>query len=151
MRVADIDLTPLVKQLREDRVALEVPNQTLEDHVAGALNPGTGLVILERTPAHIPAVRDLAQDLSMATGLDTVIVRTPHVAIAVSDSLTRAQVERGERAMVAQPDYGDGVRAFLSTSMETQPAWPAIALIIAAVAAAVVVASWIATRRAFSS
>ncbi|OFT85871.1 DUF6676 family protein [Corynebacterium sp. HMSC29G08] len=147
MRSADIDVSSLIYQLREDNIALEVANEGLEKDIAEALPENHGVVVLEHTPPHIPNVRDLAQDLANETGIDTVIVRTPDVAIAVSSSLTRAQVEQGERAMVAQPDYGDGLRAFLSTSTQTQPAWLPIVLAIAFVAAVVVVASWRAAKR----
>ena len=146
MRSADIDVSPLVHQLREGNIALQVADEDLENHVASTLPENYGLVILEHTPSHIPDVRDLAQDLANETGIDTVIVRTPDIAIAVSNSLTRAQVEQGERAMVAQSDYGDGLRAFLSTSTQTQPAWPPILLAIVFVAAVVIVASWRATK-----
>ncbi len=146
MRSADIDVSSLVHQLREDNIALEVANEGLEKHIADALPENHGVVVLEHTPPHIPNVRDLAQDLANETGIDTVIVRTPDVAIAVSSSLTRAQVEQGERAMVAQPDYGDGLRAFLSTSTQTQPAWLPIFLAIVVVTTVVIVASWRAVK-----
>ena len=146
MHSADIDVSSLVHQLREDNIALQVANEDLENHVANALPENHGLVILEHTPPHIPDVRDLAQDLANEMGIDTVIVRTPDVAIAVSNSLTRAQVEQGERAMVAQPDYGDGLRAFLSTSTQTQPAWLPIFLAIVVVTTVVIVASWRAVK-----
>ena len=121
-------------------------NEGLEKHIADALPENHGVVVLEHTPPHIPNVRDLAQDLANETGIDTVIVRTPDVAIAVSSSLTRAQVEQGERARVAQPDYGDGLRAFLSTSTQTQPAWLPIFLAIVVVTTVVIVASWRAVK-----
>lgn len=146
MRSADIDVSSLIHQLREDNIALEVANEGLEKHIADALPENHGVVVLEHTPPHIPNVRDLAQDLANETGIDTVIVRTPDVAIAVSNSLTRAQVEQGERAMVAQPDYGDGLRAFLSTSTQTQPAWLPIFLAIVVVTTVVIVASWRAVK-----
>lgn len=146
MRSADIDVSSLIHQLREDNIALEVANEGLEKHIADALPENHGVVVLEHTPPHIPNVRDLAQDLANETGIDTVIVRTPDVAIAVSSSLTRAQVEQGERAMVAQPDYGDGLRAFLSTSTQTQPAWLPIFLAIVVVTTVVIVASWRAVK-----
>lgn len=147
MRTADIDVSSLANQLQADNVALENADPQLEEHVARALPEDHGLVILEHTPQHIPDVRDLAQDLAIETGIDTIIVRTPNVAIAVSDSLTRAQVEQGERAMVAQPDYGDGIRAFLSASAQTQPVWPLIAAAICVAAAFVIAASWRASAR----
>lgn len=109
---------------------------------AGASGPeGTaGIVVLEDTPDHVPALRDLAQDLQSKTGLDTVIVRSPGVAIATSDELSRAQIERGQRAMVAEPDYAQGVRDFFGEAEGFSVPWGLVAACFLVAVAGVVVA-----------
>ena len=111
-------LEELVSQLASSSVAFGTDNPVnaelgpaLEDALADANTDSfdpTGMIVLEQTPPVIADLRDLAQDATAETGLDTVLVRTPQVAVGVSDSLTRAQVERGERAMVAEPDSSCG-------------------------------------------
>lgn len=106
-----------------------------------------GMIVLEQTPPVIADLRDLAQDTAAETGLDTVLVRTPHVAVGVSDSLTRAQVERGERAMVAEPDYVVGVNAFAEVASSFSVNWPlAVVVIVVALAAVTAVTAFSARR-----
>lgn len=108
----------------------------------GAVDPEetAGIVVLEDTPDHVPALRDLAQDLQSETGLDTVIVRSPGVAIATSDELSRAQIERGQRAMVAEPDYAQGVRDFFGEAEGFSVPWGLVAACFVVAIAGVVVA-----------
>ncbi|MBA1835665.1 MULTISPECIES: DUF6676 family protein [Corynebacterium] len=140
-------LEELVSQLASSSVAFGTDNPVnaelgpaLEDALAEANLDPAGMIVLEQTPPVIADLRDLAQDAAAETGLDTVLVRTPQVAVGVSDSLTRAQVERGERAMVAEPDYVAGVHAFADAANGFSLNWPlvvaAVLVVLAAVAAA---------------
>lgn len=106
-----------------------------------------GMIVLEQTPPVIADLRDLAQDAATETGLDTVLVRTPHVAVGVSDSLTRAQVERGERAMVAEPDYVAGVHAFADAAESFLVNWPLVVAVIVVVLTAVAAVTAFSARR----
>lgn len=106
-----------------------------------------GMIVLEQTPPVIADLRDLAQDTAAETGLNTVLVRTPHVAVGVSDSLTRAQVERGERAMVAEPDYVAGIHAFNNAATSFSVNWPLAVAVIVVVLAAVAAVTAFSARR----
>lgn len=130
----------LARQLRESGAAFEHEGEEtaqVREALGQVLDDATGIVLLDHTPEHVPQLRDVAQDLANETGLDTVIVRTPHVAIGVSDALTRAEVEEGQRAMVAQPDPVAGLADFYAASGAFTVPWGAFA---AAVAIAVTLA-----------
>ena len=147
-------LEELVSQLSSSSVAFGTDNPVnaalgpaLEDALAEANLDPAGMIVLEQTPPVIADLRDLAQDAVAETGLDTVLVRTPHVAVGVSDSLTRAQVERGERAMAAEPDYVAGVHAFANSAESFSVNWPlAVAVIVVVLAAVAAVAAFSARR-----
>ena len=150
-------LEELVSQLASSSVAFGTDNPvnaelgaalevTLADANTDSFDP-TGLIVLEQTPPVIADLRDLAQDAAAETGLDTVLVRTPHVAVGVSDSLTRAQVERGERAMVAEPDYVAGVHAFNDAANSFSVNWPLVVAVIVVVLAAVAAVTAFSARR----
>ena len=150
-------LEELVSQLASSSVAFGTDNPVnaelgpaLEDALADANTDSfdpTGMIVLEQTPPVIADLRDLAQDAAAETGLDTVLVRTPQVAVGVSDSLTRAQVERGERAMMAEPDYPAGVHAFADAATSFTVQWPLAVALLLVVLGAVAVAAWVAARR----
>lgn len=140
---AEANLDSLRQQMVEDGIAFGTENPVngpLEDALqatlasadSAAIDP-VGVVVLEQTPVQPADLRDLAQDLMMSTPFETVIVRTPHAASAVSEHLTRHQIEDGQRAMVAQADYPEGLRAFIEGAQETGVNWP-----LAAVAAVIV-------------
>lgn len=152
----DIDVAALLGQLAQSSVAFGRANpanerlgadlqRALDMEGADALGDA-GIVVLEQSSAHIPDLRDLAQDVAIGSGLDTVIVRTPHVAIGVSDTLTRAQIERGQRAMVAQPDYVAGLDAFVAEVGATSVPWSGVVGAFLA-GAVMVVAATVATTR----
>ena len=147
-------LEELVSQLASSSVAFGTDNPVnaelgpaLEDALAEANLDPAGMIVLEQTPPVIADLRDLAQDAVAETGLDTVLVRTPQVAVGVGDSLTRAQVERGERAMVAEPDYVVGVNAFTDAANSFSVNWPlAVAVVVLALAAVAAVTAFSARR-----
>ncbi|QYH19726.1 hypothetical protein JKI95_00545 [Corynebacterium aquatimens] len=125
----------LVGQLRDDGIAFGADNpvnEVLEADLARALAEVTGegtapgqthVVVLEHTPPMVADLRDLAQDLLLQGDADTVLIRTPHVAIGVSDTLNRSQVEVGQHAMVQQADYAEGVRQFVAAAAEASVPW----------------------------
>ena len=147
-------LEELVSQLSSSSVAFGTDNPVnaalgpaLEDALAEANLDPAGMIVLEQTPPVIADLRDLAQDAAAETGLDTVMVRTPQVAVGVSDSLNRAQVERGERAMVAEPDYVAGVHAFADAANGFSLNWPLVVAAVLVVLAAVAAAAAFSARR----
>ena len=147
-------LEELVSQLSSSSVAFGTDNPVnaalgpaLEDALAEANLDPAGMIVLEQTPPVIADLRDLAQDAAAETGLDTVMVRTPQVAVGVSDSLNRAQVECGERAMAAEPDYVAGVHAFADAANLFSVNWPLVVAAVLVVLAAVAAAAAFSARR----
>lgn len=147
-------LEDLVSQLASSPVAFGTDNlvnaelgPALQAALADASLDTAGMIVLEQTPPVIADLRDLAQDAAAETGLDTVLVRTPQVAVGVSDSLNRAQVERGERAMVAEPDYVAGVHAFADAANGFSLNWPLVVAAVLVVLAAVAAAAAFSARR----
>lgn len=146
---AGLDLPGLAAQLREDGVAFGDPaavDPGLEADIAGALGQvrggeRVGVVVVDATPAGPAHLRDVAQDLQLETGLDTVIVRTPNLAIGVSEELTRAQVERGQAAMAVQPDYAAGVGDFYAAADGLSVPWGLAGALTLLTAVAVVLAT----------
>ena len=163
-RIRSFDMDPsapnfdsLRAQLIDDAVAFDTGNPAnlaLEADLLGAVadvNAGeagpagpVGIVVLGQAGQPAGALRDLAQDLKDATateaGFDTVIVRSPAATAAVSDSLTRAQVEKGQYALISEPNYAAGVRAFAAEADAFTIPWAlvtAILLVLVAVAAGV--------------
>ena len=150
----EVALEEIVSQLASSPVAFGTDNPVnaelgpaLQAALADASLDPAGMIVLEQTPPVIADLRDLAQDAAAETGLDTVLVRTPQVAVGVSDSLTRAQVERGERAMAAEPDYVAGVHAFADAAESFSVNWPlAVAVIVVVLAAVAAVSAFSAHR-----
>lgn len=147
-------LEELVSQLSSSSVAFGTDNPVnaelgaaLEAALADANLDPAGMIVLEQTPPVIADLRDLAQDAAAETGLDTVLVRTPQVAVGVSDSLNRAQVECGERAMAAEPDYVAGVHAFADAANLFSVNWPLVVAAVLVVLAAVAAAAAFSARR----
>lgn len=147
-------LKEIVSQLSSSSVAFGTDNPVnaalgpaLEDALAEANLDPAGMIVLEQTPPVIADLRDLAQDAAAETGLDTVLVRTPQVAVGVSDSLNRAQVECGERAMAAEPDYVAGVHAFADAANLFSVNWPLVVAAVLVVLAAVAAGAAFSARR----
>lgn len=149
-------LEELVSQLSSSSVAFGTDNPVnaelapaleaaLADANTDAFAP-VGMIVLEQTPPVVADLRDLAQDAAAETGLDTVLVRTPHVAVGVSDSMTRAQVERGERTMAAEPDYVAGIHAFADAANAFTVNWPLTVAVVVVVLAAVAAAAAFSAR-----
>lgn len=153
-------------QLIDDAVAFGTDNpvnEALQADLIGALSdieageagaPGpaghTGIVVLEQTGQPAGQLRDLAQDLKNATdadaAFDTVIVRTPASTAAVSDSLSRAQVEKGQYALIAEPDYAEGIRSFAAEADGFAVPWALVSVILLALIAVAAAASVLAGK-----
>lgn len=152
----DVDVAALAAQLRGDGVAFGTENPVNAElgpaltQVLGEVRPGVdgpvGVVVLEHTPDHLADVRDIAHDVADAAGYDTVIVRTPHAAVGVSESLTRAQVERGQAAMVSESDYPEGLRAFAEAAEGFSVNWVAVLVVVVVVLAVAAAGAFAAAR-----
>ncbi|MCQ4627140.1 hypothetical protein KBX17_04855 [Corynebacterium sp. CCUG 65737] len=156
----EADLDALSAQLRDGRVAFGTDNPANESlaadltramgniDAAGAADVGDiGVVVLETTPERPGDLRDIAQDLQNVTGLDTVVVRTPNSAAAVSNSLSRAEIESGQLAMVGEPDYAVGLEAFAAEADGFAPPWVVVFLVLAAIVAVVVLMTFFSVVR----
>lgn len=144
------DFGSLAEQLRATGVAFESENNVtpqIRASIERVRANDTGMVVLDSTPQHVPELRDLAQDLARDTGLNTVVVRTPHVAIGVSDSMTRAEVEEGQRAMVAQLDPAVGLQDFYAAADGFHVPWALVAALIFVTSALIAASTWWSTGR----
>lgn len=151
------DVHGLAEQLADGGVAFGTDNPAnvpLRADVEAALadvaltaTGRTGVIILEQTGQPTGQLRDLAQDTQALTDLDTVIVRTPASTAAVSDTLTRAQVEKGQYALISEPEYAAGIRAFGAESEGFSVPWGLVAGTLVVLIGIAAVAS-VATFRA---
>lgn len=157
---ADVDIDDLTRQLNEDSVAFAplTPAERVADLEPGLLDAvshaadsgfgSLGVAVLDHSPPHGPDVRDVAQELLLGTGLETVIVRTPHLGAVVSDVHSRAEIESAERPLLGDPDVVGGVHAFIDTVNGTSIPWGAVAVAaLVVVALAVAATSALVARR----
>ena len=139
----DTDIADLSRQLNEDSVANSnvglASDPALQASVAGALEPGEGIAVVDIYPDKFADLRDLAQALKEASNLDTVIVQAPQGISAVSDSHSRAALESAQQAVAPGLDQVTALNQLhthLGTA--TMPAeWLILGLIIIALAGAV--------------
>lgn len=149
-----LDISSLAAQLGEDGVAFGTDNPVNDIvqrdlkaaliDVASSPAGRSGVVVLEQAGQPAGQLRDLATDVKGLTDLDTVIVRTPASTAAVSDNLSRAQVEKAQYALISEPDYAVGLRAFGEEAGGFAVPWALVAiaaLLICFVTAAVSVAT----------
>lgn len=151
------DVHGLAEQLADGGVAFGTDNpanvplrgdlETALADVALTATGRTGVIVLEQTGQPTGQLRDLAQDTQALTDLDTVIVRTPASTAAVSDTLTRAQVEKGQYALISEPEYAAGIRAFGAESEGFSVPWGLVAGTLVVLIGIAAVAS-VATFRA---
>ena len=94
---AGVDVADLACQLKVDGVAYTSPalsqDALLNAEVAQGLRDGDGVAVVDVIADRAPDVRDIAQELQDATGLNTVIVQTPRHVSSVSDTYSRADIE----------------------------------------------------------
>lgn len=154
MALSAPEVNNLAAQLADDGVAFGTENPVNEQlqrdllsalaEVAPTPTGRAGMIVLEQTGQPAGELRDLAQDVKAMTDFDTVIVRTPAATAAVSDTLTRAQVEKAQYALIVEPDYAAGVRAFGAEADSFAVPWGLVAgvlLLLVASAAALSVAA----------
>lgn len=145
----EVDLADLSGQLRQDGVAFSNPHIAndleIQEEIIKSLHPDHGIAVVDSFSASAADARDIAQDLQSATGLDTVIVQTPTHVSAVSDSLTRANIEAAERAIPRGLDQASVLEQFYSGTDHFAVHWMAIIGIVLALAGVV---GWSAYRSA---
>lgn len=149
-----VDIDALREQLASRPVAFETDNP-VNEQLGRDLTPAVesvadsgrvGMIVLETVPERRGDLRDIAQDVQLATDLDTVIARTPMSVSVVSDSMSRAQIERAEVAMVQEPDYTRGVELFAAEAHSYSPQWIVIGMAIVAILAAAAVSTYASAR-----
>lgn len=153
-------LDSIAEQLAADGVAFtyEHPdNASLNDALVPALQhipsddgQRAGIIITDNGPHAVGELRNLAQDAKDATGFDTVVVRSFTQSAAVSDSIPRADLELGKKAMLDEPDFVVGVAAFgqaVSDPIEPLGSWGVFAGVLALVIACVVASTALTSRR----
>ncbi|PMC65134.1 hypothetical protein CJ203_01555 [Corynebacterium tuscaniense] len=158
MAPVNVDKASLTAQLADDSVAFETDNPMnllIEPDLLRAVNEAStqeggpfGYVVLETVGAGPGALRDLAQELLEGTNAHTMIVRAPDATAAVSTELTRAQIEKSEFALIRQPDYAQGIDAFVASIADSgEPHWGTLGAILAALIVLVaVVTHWTVKR-----
>ncbi|MEZ2121289.1 MULTISPECIES: DUF6676 family protein [unclassified Corynebacterium] len=139
----EIDLTDIVEDLADDDVAIgslgaEHPGleSALSNVIDDARQSGFGelrFVFLDSAPAMSADQRDIAQDLLMDTGADTVIVRSPAGGAVVSDNHSRAAIESAQVDLFQNPDLVEGTRTFVNDLDGAIVPWQAINLGVLAV------------------
>ena len=91
-------------------------------------------------------MRDVAQELQLRTGVETVIVRTPQGGAAVSDSYSRADLEAAESAF-AGVSTDVGLRNYAEGLSSPNPSWLVFAVVIAAVIGTALILTWNAVTK----
>ena len=91
-------------------------------------------------------LRDVAQELQLRTGVETVIVRTPQGGAAVSDSYSRADLEAAESAF-AGVSTDVGLRNYIEALSSPNPSWLVFAVVIAAVIGTALILTWNAVAK----
>lgn len=153
MTATHLDTAELAAQLSEDGVAFTSTapvNAELERNLQQALgesDTAAGYVVSGLEGGGAPHLRDIAQELLDNTDLETVVVRSPGGASAVSDVHTRAEIEAHSGALSANPDYVAGVRSFISQVDGASVPWVLLAAILLIVIAAVSAAAFWSARK----
>ncbi len=156
---ADVDIDDLARQLDEDSVAVGEAHAGLEPALAdvvgraeGADFGSLGIVVLDHTPPRTADLRDVAQDLQLATDLDTVLLRTPSSGAVVSDVHDRARLESAQHLFLGDPDIPAAAHRFVDQVSASGVNWGLVAVVavvlMAVVAAATAWSSLSANRRA---
>lgn len=140
----------MAEQIAEDGVAFyHLPEDpALRDGLAAAVDGRAGFVV---APPGIGNHRDLAQDVLLAVddaaGVDTVIVRSPESAAAVSTDHSRAAIESAQWRLVDEPDYVAAADDFLTAVSGFGVPWLPVAALAAAVVVAAVAWTYLSVNR----
>lgn len=151
---AEIDIADLASQLQEDRVAIGKVVQAypsmegeLQEVLAAAGTEGfgsVGMVLLEQVPVRAADQRDIAHELINATGLDTVIVRSPGSGAIVSEVHTRADIEAAQWHFLGNDDYVLATRELVDhISAAPGPNWVLLTALALVLILAVVMLTWL--------
>ncbi|MDO4908508.1 MAG: hypothetical protein Q3962_01475 [Corynebacterium sp.] len=116
---ANVDIDSLARQLEQGSIAWQSsksPQREDAPYIESALH-GTNikLVVLDETPAQTADLRDIAQTLMEKTGSETVVVRAPGSGALVSTHYSRANLEYGQAAFLADGDYTHATQQLVST------------------------------------
>ncbi|MGP6173160.1 Rv1476 family membrane protein [Corynebacterium sp. A21] len=151
---AEVNIEDLASQLQEDGVAIgEVARDypSMEGELQGVLADAdtagfgsVGMVLLDRAPAQTADQRDIASELINATGLDTVIVRSPGSGAIVSEVHTRADIEAAQWHFLGDSDYVGATRNLVDQITATPgPNWVLASSLAIILILAVVVLTWL--------
>ncbi|WP_165242253.1 DUF6676 family protein [Corynebacterium lizhenjunii] len=139
---AEVNIEDLAAQLSEDGVAYSAPelarDAQLNAAVAEALRPGEGIAVVDVVPGKAADMRDVAQELADAAGLNTVLVQWPGQVSAVSQSHSRGALEAAQGEVPAGVDQVTALEYFhAGLSSDVFPWAPVLTgvLLVAVVAA----------------
>ncbi|RNE49170.1 DUF6676 family protein [Corynebacterium alimapuense] len=159
---AGVDIPNLAQQLQEDSVAFGNPDAV---NMGAGLEPGlvsavthaesidvgpVGVVVLDFTPNITADLRDIAQELLMATDLDTIIVRAPGTGAIVSETHSRSAIESAQHAFLGNPNIEEGTFYFLDQLANAGANWflmGLFALFAIALVIALTIWGFMASRR----
>ncbi|PFG28698.1 DUF6676 family protein [Corynebacterium renale] len=157
---ANVDIESLKAQLSAGNAAFEPATSTVLDHATledallhanslAAEDGGTvAVAFLDSTPTQLADLRDIAQDLQLSTTHDTVIIQAPGGVGAASDTLTRAQIEIGEHALISSvPERGPASFIEAAQSAESIIPWGLLVAVATAAVLAVLGATLTRTLR----
>lgn len=148
-----VDVQFLQQQLESDRVAFSDPALAADQrHQSGLVEaladrPNMGVVVVD-VPARLPSdYRDLAQELSDASGLDTVLVRGRGVTSVVGEGYSRAQIESAQAGLGAVRNDVEAVEIFFRLVEEQGPNWAILAVLASILLVVSIAATATTTRR----
>lgn len=106
-----------------------------------------GVAILHFMPAHAADLRDVAQELHEATGIETVLVRAPQSGAAVSSRYPRNDLERAQDAFLGTRDYVTAVREFPEHLDDAPIPWTPVGLSVVLLCVLASLAGRLAVKR----
>lgn len=148
-----VDIAELSEQLAEDRLAIgphaefgRVQEPQLLDAVStiseGAAGQDIGIALVDIPVDKAADLRDVAQELQIETGIETVIVRTPSGGAAVSENYSRASLEAAESAFADVPT-NVGLVQFMDELSHPLVSWPIFAATCVLVMFVALTISWL--------
>ncbi|MDC7068366.1 hypothetical protein PQG67_04450 [Corynebacterium pseudodiphtheriticum] len=124
----------------------ELANQDTKNTDAPTGDGKFGIALIDTPYDKAADLRDVAQELQLRTGVETVIVRTPQGGAAVSDSYSRADLEAAESAF-AGVSTDVGLRNYTEALSSPNPSWLVFAIVIAAVIGTALILTWNAVAK----
>lgn len=124
----------------------ELANQDTENTDTLTGDGKFGIALIDTPYDKAADLRDVAQELQLRTGVETVIVRTPQGGAAVSDSYSRADLEAAESAF-AGVSTDVGLRNYIEALSSPNPSWLVFAVVIAAVIGTALILTWNAVAK----